>query len=606
MEIFKMENTTKTGAFNLTKTKAARGAALVLFTLIISHAPVMGGCFPAAAALVAYMVYRNPVNLYLALPAAAGILPYFARGGDPWGDLAAAVVCGVLMAAAGKIKLKLWHAALMAASAGIVCISISRLATVTVYKLSPEKLIMYGVIIFALMFVFDTMHGICENRGAGGSGRITAKELPLISLTTVCMLFADGINAAFLSWPLILFLALLVLVYVDAGQALLTVTAGGVWAALIGQAQWGLMATAAIGIAAALFAKKLGGYACGAVFIFMCWVLGTVESGLVLGADSYCLMLAGASFAALNWKFGRKFQALLMRFSGKEGTVKEAAVRNVQTVLRSEAAEMADLSELYSTYLDSRSVLAKQFDITRQIMDNVRRNMDRSLRGAALMARERFDVDIAVSQWAAAGDINGDCCGWQEIGDGKVVMVVSDGMGKGKKAAAESLMVTKTIISLLKAGVTADLTLKMINAVMLMKDDEDSYATVDLAIVDKRSGRAKFYKIGAAPTLIRRQERVEELKLSAVPLGIVNGLKIRYMETTLKKDDWVIMMSDGVSDGGDAGARSDSFMPVLKDAASKVRSSDPRTMSAMLMNRAADSYIGRERDDLTVMVAKII
>ena len=153
---------------------------------------------------------------------------------------------------------------------------------------------------------------------------------------------------------------------------------------------------------------------------------------------------------------------------------------------------------------------------------------------------------------------------------------------------------------------TADLTLKMINAVMLMKDDEDSYATVDLAIVDKRSGRAKFYKIGAAPTLIRRQERVDELKLSAVPLGIVNGLKIRYMETTLKKDDWVIMMSDGVSDGGDAGARSDSFMPVLKDAASKVRSSDPRTMSAMLMNRAADSYIGRERDDLTVMVAKII
>ena len=78
-------------------------------------------------------------------------------------------------------------------------------------------------------------------------------------------------------------------------------------------------------------------------------------------------------------------------------------------------------------------------------------------------------MDIAVSQCAASGSINGDCCGWQDIGDGRVAMVVSDGMGKGKKAASESLMVTKTIMALLRSGVTADLTLKMINTVMLIK-----------------------------------------------------------------------------------------------------------------------------------------
>ena len=186
-------------------------------------------------------------------------------------------------------------------------------------------------------------------------------------------------------------------------------------------------------------------------------------------------------------------------------------------------------------------------------------------------------------------------------------MVVSDGMGKGKKAAAESLMVTKTIMSLLKSGVTTDLTLKMINTVMLMKDDEDSYATVDLIIVDKRSGKAKFYKIGAAPTLIRRKDNVQEVQLSAVPLGIVNGLKIRYMETVLKKEDWIIMMSDGVSDGGGSGSgRNDSFLSALKETAARVRSHNPQTMSDLLLDQAADSYIGRERDDLTVLVARIV
>ena len=111
-------------------------------------------------------------------------------------------------------------------------------------------------------------------------------------------------------------------------------------------------------------------------------------------------------------------------------------------------------------------------------------------------------------------------------------------------------MVVRTVLSLLRSGVRADTALKTINSVMLMKDDGDSFATLDLVIADQRSGRAKFYKIGAAPTLLRRKAHIEEMKLSAVPLGIVNGLKVRYMEATLRRGDRIILMSDGVSDGG--------------------------------------------------------
>ena len=64
MEIFKMENTTKAGAFNLTKTKIARVVILILFTFVISHGPLMDGCFPAAVAFVAYMTCRSVTNLY--------------------------------------------------------------------------------------------------------------------------------------------------------------------------------------------------------------------------------------------------------------------------------------------------------------------------------------------------------------------------------------------------------------------------------------------------------------------------------------------------------------------------------------------------------------
>ena len=265
---------------------------------------------------------------------------------------------------------------------------------------------------------------------------------------------------------------------------------------------------------------------------------------------------------------------------------------------------MAALDELYRTYLDSRSMLANQFELTRQILEKTRRRLSRKARTGVDCdeGAYRFHADIAASQCAALGGINGDCCGWQDIGDGQIAIVLSDGMGKGKKAASESLMVVRTVLSLLRSGVRADTALKTINSVMLMKDDGDSFATLDLVIADQRSGRAKFYKIGAAPTLLRRKDHIEEMKLSAVPLGIVNGLKVRYMEATLRRGDWIIMMSDGVSDGG----TNRSLVGDISETAAKIRSDNPQVMSDLILDQAADSYALRERDDLTVVVAKLL
>jgi serine phosphatase RsbU (regulator of sigma subunit) len=67
------------------------------------------------------------------------------------------------------------------------------------------------------------------------------------------------------------------------------------------------------------------------------------------------------------------------------------------------------------------------------------------------------------------------------------------------------------------------------------------------------------------------------------------------------------MMSDGVSDGGSSRSSEDSraFLHYLKKTASEEKTTEPHIMSRLLMERAADSYRGRERDDLTVMVARL-
>jgi len=613
-----MENT-RTGAFYLPKTKVIHTLLLVLAVFTASRNTMMGDCFPAGVALTAYLVGRNSKNIYMIVPIAAGIIPYISKGYEPWGELAAILLCIMVFTAARRLELEVWHRAVIAATCTIISICAYRPFSQSVYRLDVERLLLEAAVVFALVYVFEAA-GRCakstgsEVRQVSGSAakienfKVYSPEITIAAVTTIACLIVNGAGLGFMLWPVIVFISIGMFAYTGFGNAVLAAAAGTVFAAFVGQAQWGFAAALMISFAAGALVLKYGRTISVIAFAAVCWLLESVESGVVLGADGYYLFFAVGAFLAFDWRFSKSLRRIFVHFAGGNTYAAGEPSDVADEIFGTKSAELRELAELYGTYLDSRSMIADQLNVTAQIIDDIRLQTSMHSRTVARSMHEKFDAQIAVSQCAAAGTINGDCCGWRDIGDGRVAMVVSDGMGKGKKAAAESLLVTKTILTLLEAGVSVDMTLKMINTVMLMKDDEDSYATVDLVIIDKKSGTAKFYKIGAAPTLIRRKNNVEEVRLAAAPLGIVNGIRIRYVETELKKDDWIIMMSDGISDGGEVrgGIKNGAFLQNIKAAAADVRSEDPRTMSDLILNRAADSYIGRERDDMTVVVARII
>lgn len=587
-----MENTTKANVFHISGTKILYLISLAVFTCVVSRGPLLEDSFIAGISLIAYMMSRSVLNMYLVVPAAAGILSYISRGYDPWAYIGAMVLCGLIFAVARNVQLNMRQRGVVVFSVTIISISLYRLVTHTAYMTSPAELMIEGSIAFVLTYVFKVFFDMAEGRGTERNSR----EISLASFMTVCLMIINGMGIMFLIWVSIVFAALWAVVCLDAGKALFVTIAGGLVAELIGEGQWGIMVTVMLAVFAASYAKKHSVVLMVIIFAAACWGAGFIENGIVLGLDKYCIFLPAAVFAALYWRFPAGMKRIMLTAAGENGYAGKDPDKCMNDILKDKASQMKELAALYATYIDNRSMLADQFEMTAQVIEDAGWRVSRQGRKAARKEREKIDVDIAVSQCAASGTINGDCCGWQEIGDGRVAMVISDGMGKGKKAAAESLMVTKTMLSLLRSGVSVDMALKRINRIMLMKENEDSYATLDMVTIDKCSGKAKFYKIGAAPTLIRRRSNVEEVRLSAVPLGIVNGLKVKYVETALKKGDWIIMMSDGVSDGGEK----------IKKAAAGIRSLDPQTMSDLLINQAADSYIGKERDDLSVMVARIL
>lgn len=63
-------------------------------------------------------------------------------------------------------------------------------------------------------------------------------------------------------------------------------------------------------------------------------------------------------------------------------------------------------------------------------------------------------------------------------------------------------MTTGLLCRLIQAGVGFDAALKMVNSALLVKSGEESLATIDVTQIDLYTGRADFYKAGAAPTFV--------------------------------------------------------------------------------------------------------
>ena len=205
----------------------------------------------------------------------------------------------------------------------------------------------------------------------------------------------------------------------------------------------------------------------------------------------------------------------------------------------------------------------------------------------------------------SAAAANGDaavCCG---LPDGSLAFILSDGMGKGMKAAEESRLVITELRKMLKDGVKAYAAIKTLNRRMIEeRSRQESFATVDLTIVDKATGRAKFYKMGAATSFVVRKGRVRRIQKPALPVGIIPGVKLSHASVQLKPGDTVVMVSDGITEAD----RDDLAAGWLTDLLCEACAGDgtgPNTLAAKIAAGAQSKYGSRERDDLTVVVAMI-
>ena len=133
-------------------------------------------------------------------------------------------------------------------------------------------------------------------------------------------------------------------------------------------------------------------------------------------------------------------------------------------------------------------------------------------------------------------------------GKGNFYMILSDGMGTGKKAAADSVMCSSLASILLRTGYPVECILKMINSAMLVRSGEESLATLDIAVMNLYTGDVNFYKAGAAHSVALKHQKLLKISKPSLPVGILGNVKFEEVSLTVADGDAVVLVSDGVSE----------------------------------------------------------
>lgn len=163
-----------------------------------------------------------------------------------------------------------------------------------------------------------------------------------------------------------------------------------------------------------------------------------------------------------------------------------------------------------------------------------------------------FDVEIGSDQHIAGnGKLCGDCINYFNDGFGKTYALVCDGMGTGGRAAVDGNMAASVMTRLLRAGLSADSCLQIVNSALMVKSEDESLSTVDVTSVDLYTGKTTFKKAGAPVTFVKKNGRVTVREMPSLPAGILNGIKFSTDTVNLTTGDMIVMVSDGVITGDD-------------------------------------------------------
>lgn len=220
--------------------------------------------------------------------------------------------------------------------------------------------------------------------------------------------------------------------------------------------------------------------------------------------------------------------------------------------------------------------------------------------------------------------VSGDNYSFLQGSNGKMTVLLSDGVGSGEEACRDSSRLIDLAEKYIEIGFDKRQTMGILEGVMMGNSMENRMPTLDLCEIDLFTGECEFAKLGSAPSLIKYDRLIDEVTSQNLLLGYEHIGDVVITRRQLKEDNYVILMTDGVADYFKETEKTDLFKLIIGGKGYE----DPTVIANYILDKAVSmqnrqyeeiaevskSMAAKERikeagqmirDDMTVLVLKI-
>lgn len=215
-----------------------------------------------------------------------------------------------------------------------------------------------------------------------------------------------------------------------------------------------------------------------------------------------------------------------------------------------------------------------------------------------LRTSPRFDCIFGISQKTKENSkMSGDTYSLTRLDGDKILFAISDGMGSGEEAENISEISLSLIENFYKAGFENEIILSTVNK-LLSLHKEDIFSAIDIGVIDLRNGIVDFIKMASPVTYILNDDGLKKISSTSLPMGIVDDISPMVKKEVVNANDYIIMVSDGISDSFE---NDDVFGEEIKNLKIK----NPQELADDILRCALNKNSDYAVDDLTVLVIKV-
>lgn len=251
----------------------------------------------------------------------------------------------------------------------------------------------------------------------------------------------------------------------------------------------------------------------------------------------------------------------------------------------------------------AKKLVKKQFLQFSNIVQDIVKNATEVVQNSIDYSKNKINIVVSSIREKKFGSImSGDNLLINEDLQGRSLIILCDGMGSGEEAYRTSLNMVESINDMARIGIEKERAIDIANLFSIYNSEEES-VSIDIVDIDLKKGRVEFIKAGAAASFIKHKDYVEVVQAKTLPAGILDEVDIGRATSKLEKNDFIIMISDGVSDSRGELKEKNQWIKEFLENGEWI---NPEDIASELKEKAIENYGGKAKDDISIIVAKAI